>query len=96
MKVDLTYFKKNGKFYTNESYETYNDNIYDIWDEVTRKIDSNNLPGITRNNFIVLVSVPDLRNNTLKLLNLDILLDSVNVEGNAFGNITIGNGNIIS
>lgn len=97
MKVELTYFKYNGTYYSSGSYVTEETDWDDIYFEVRRKIKNGKLPGLTigSNNFIILMNVPNHLNNIMKLLNLPES-NGVNVDGNFDGTAVIGNGNIVN
>ena len=58
-KVELTYFKKNGKYYSFGSYKTNKDNLYDIWDEVKDMKLKSKLPGIYGNEWIISIDIPN-------------------------------------
>lgn len=97
MLVELTYFKKTGKYYTNTDYMTDETELDDIYYEVSRKIKNNKLPGLVNgaSNFIVLVNVPSF-SGSMKLLNLLSEDDGINIGGNASGTFVRGNGNIVN
>lgn len=61
MKVELTYFKPNGKWYADGEYETTIEVLYRIWEEVEAKLNSKTLPGLMEGHspFVVLVDVPE-------------------------------------
>ena len=69
MKVNLTYFKDTGKFYSSGAFD-YGGELYEIWNVVKLKQETGNLPGLTENHgeFIVLVDVPEHENNHPKLI----------------------------
>jgi len=60
MRVNLTYFKETGKYYSEGHYNTSTADLFSIWDEVRRMRIFKTLPGliIGHSNFIVLVDVP--------------------------------------
>jgi len=60
MKVNLVYFKQNGKYYTEGSYESLKQRLYEIHDEVRTLLRIKLLPGLMNghSNFIVSVDVP--------------------------------------
>lgn len=63
MRVNLTYFKYSGKYYSEGSYETSSDSLLDIWEEVRKKVKEGNLPGLVRGagrDFYIIVDVPDV------------------------------------
>ena len=70
MKVELTYFKWSGKFYTTGEYETKIVSLFDIWSEVQRMWDKGELPGLTHGTgaSITLVEVPEHPHNHPYLL----------------------------
>lgn len=61
MKVELTYFKRNGKYYTHGNYETEEIGLLEIWDEIKAMKADGKQPGLVdgATEFIVLVDVPD-------------------------------------
>lgn len=59
-RVNLTYFKDIGKYYSEGAYISKCVTLQDIWDEVREKRKTNTLPGInSERRFITLVQVPD-------------------------------------
>lgn len=60
MKVQLTYFKDTGKFYSEGSYETDKAPLYEIWDEVREMIKQGTRPGLAKgcHEFHTLINVP--------------------------------------
>ena len=56
-KVQLTYFKSTGKYYTQGKYHTEQDNMLEVIEEVKILKKFNDLPGITCNDMIILVEV---------------------------------------
>lgn len=64
-RVDLTYFRTTGKFYSEGSYETTVQHLWQIWEEVDRMRRERRLPGLQEghSNYIVLVDVPDHEHN---------------------------------
>jgi len=72
----------------------------DIWVELKSKMVKGHFPGLSihldKSDFVVLVSVPNHKDNELKLLNLDNSdNDNIHVGGNVYGQIIHGNGNIV-
>jgi len=65
MKVNLTYYKPSGKYYSEGSYETNQKHLFEIWDEVRAMGRLGQLPGITtdRNYFTISVDVPEHEHN---------------------------------
>ena len=61
MKVNLIYFKRTGKFYSEGTYETKETNLGNIWEEVSTMRNNKNLPGLVVgcSDFIVSIDVPD-------------------------------------
>ena len=60
-KVELTYFKKSGKYYSEGEFVVYNDcSLIDIWNQVEALQELGSLPGLTEGTreFIILVNVP--------------------------------------
>jgi len=62
--VNLTYFKKSGKYYTCGEYVSSEKELNEIWDEVKEMALSGNLPGLARSNepkteFNILINVPN-------------------------------------
>jgi len=57
LKVKLTYFKTNGKYYTKEEYTTSKCDLYEIWEEVEAFQKQGILPGLFGgvSEFIILV-----------------------------------------
>lgn len=60
MLVKLTYFKISGKYYSESSYITHNEHLFQIWNEVEQKLSIARLPGLMvgHSPFHVLVDVP--------------------------------------
>lgn len=65
MKVNLIYFKLNGKFYGEGTYETQHTNLGDIFEEVLHMQSASRLPGLRNGHseFIALVDVPEHEHN---------------------------------
>lgn len=61
MKVELTYFKPSGKYYSSGEYDTDPKPLFRIFEEVADKARTRNLPGLMvgHSEFIVLVEVPE-------------------------------------
>lgn len=70
--VKLTYFKRNGKYYCDGEYEALvGFSLLNIWDQVERRRESGNLPGLAHGagrEFIILVQAPDHPNAHPKLI----------------------------
>ena len=68
LKVNLTYFKKTGKFYSSGNFLICADTpLHVIWDIVAHKSVDGNLPGLQfsphAHDFIISVDVPDHKSN---------------------------------
>ena len=65
MKVQLTYFKESGKYYSDGSYDTGKEGLDDIWDEVRTMWHNRELPGLVEGHgyFIVSIDVPEHKIN---------------------------------
>jgi len=60
MKVELTYFKKSGKYYTTGEYETDKDYLHEIFIEVRQMMCDGDCPGLNgAGEFTVLIDVPE-------------------------------------
>ena len=72
MTVKLSYFKHNGKWYTDAEYETNQTQLFEIWDEVSRMRDMGQLPGLIKGHspFLVLVDAPDYPYRHLHIVGL--------------------------
>lgn len=70
MKVNLTYFRKGGKYYSEGSYETTRAELFEIHNEVRRMLEMRSCPGLIKNhsNFIVSVDVPEHPHNHPRLV----------------------------
>lgn len=70
-KVKLTYFKQSGKNYSSGEYHSYKKDMFEIIEEVNRKIKRGGLPGLVEgcSEFIVLVDVSDHPHNCSRLCN---------------------------
>ena len=71
MKVNLIYFKPNGKFYSEGSFETEERHLFEIWNEVDVLVRTKTLPGLTEGagGYIVLIDVPEHPHNHPHLCN---------------------------
>jgi hypothetical protein len=75
-KVELTYFKKSGKYYTEGEYYADDDQtLNQVWDDVKEMRAGGRLPGLSlrdaeggHDEFIVLVNAPGHAHNHPKLL----------------------------
>jgi hypothetical protein len=45
MKVQLTYFKSGGKYYSDGEYETEKEQLWEIWDEIREMLKKGKKPG---------------------------------------------------
>jgi hypothetical protein len=70
-KVTLTYFKKSGKLYSEGSYMTTKEWMWQISDEVKEMQQSNTLPDINGNEWIIHIDVEDSHPNGYPCLILD-------------------------
>lgn len=72
MRVELTYFKPSGKYYTEGSFDVTDDtDLSDIWDEVRQMRKDSELPDLSlgsAQDFHVLVNVPQHPHDHPKLL----------------------------
>ena len=70
MRVELDYFKNNGKYYTSGSYDTDLEDLTDIWSEIRSMGARQVLPGlhIGHSEVIVSVDVPNHPHNHPKLI----------------------------
>lgn len=70
MRVELDYFKNNGKYYTSGSYDTDLEDLTDIWSEIRSMGERQVLPGlhIGHSEVIVSVDVPNHSYNHPKLI----------------------------
>lgn len=64
-RVQLTYFKDSGKFYTEGEYMSKKLNMFEIFEEVEHMLAAGSRPGLVhgRNEFYVVVNVPDHPHN---------------------------------
>lgn len=69
MRVELTYFKLGGKFYTSDCYNTTHEHLEDVWDEVREALSLGRLPGLCEGakEFIVLINAPEHKGNHPRL-----------------------------
>jgi len=65
MKVKLTYFKTSGKYYSDGEYNTTQDTMHGIWQEVRLMRTMGKLPGLVDgcSEFITSVDVPEHKYN---------------------------------
>ncbi len=65
MKVKLTYFKNDGKYYSTGEYETQWKEMYQIFEQVKKLAELRKLPGLIEDHsyFHVLIDVPEHDNN---------------------------------
>jgi len=58
--VQLTYFKKNGKYYSDGKYTSYKQELFEIWEEINNLKENGNLPGLSPGprEFHILIEVP--------------------------------------
>lgn len=70
MKIKLTYFRKGGKYYSDDEYETSFKDLYDVWDEVREKRRMGVLPGLMKDacEFIILIDAPEHEHNHPRLI----------------------------
>lgn len=70
MKVQLTYFKSTGKYYSEGEYETKKEHLHDIWDEVRGMIKQGTRPGLIKgtHEFHTLVNVHGRRHEHPRLI----------------------------
>lgn len=64
-RVQLTYFKDSGKFYTEGEYMSKKLNMFEIFEEVEHMLAAGSRPGLVsgRNEFYAVVNVPDHPHN---------------------------------
>lgn len=69
-KVQLDYFKKSGKWYSEGSYYTEFSDLYEIFKEVRQKLKKGKRPGLVDavNEFHVLITVPEHEFNIPQLI----------------------------
>ena len=60
-KVNLTYFKQSGKYYSQGGYNSQKEDLQDIFDEAEDMWNRRRLPGLMEDHspFITLIEVPD-------------------------------------
>jgi len=67
MRIELTYFRPNGKYYTEMDYDCkeLHTALYEYWNHILKLKLAGNLPGLIKgpHNFIILVEVPDHPHN---------------------------------
>jgi len=70
MKVELTYFKASGKYYSSGSFETAHKPLFEVWEEVEEMLDRGKRPGLIdgHSDFTVLIEVPEHEHNHPHLL----------------------------
>ncbi len=70
MKVELTYFKTGGKYYSEGTYETEYPDLFDVWSEVRDLLKVGMLPGLCdgAKDFIVLINAPEHEHNHPRLV----------------------------
>lgn len=68
-KVLLTYFKKNGKYYSEGFYDTECQDMIEVIEEVRNKRIINDLPGVCCADFIILIEVEVNINSTASSFN---------------------------
>ena len=73
MKVNLTYFKDGGKYYSSGSYTTDEVLLYRIFREVRAKVEAGKLPGLCDGaKFITLIDVPEHEHNHPRLIMVEV------------------------
>jgi hypothetical protein len=73
MRIELTYFKNTGKYYTDSEYFSKTEDWIDIMDEIKNLVSRGQCPGLIdcapgTNEFYVLVNIPDHKYNVPKLI----------------------------
>lgn len=70
MRVELVYFKKNGKFYGRGVYEVEPQPLYKVWEEIEQLLEKGKRPGLNdgQSGFHVLINVPEHEHNHPHLL----------------------------
>ena len=70
LKVNLTYFKDTGKYYSEGSYLTKVTDLNKIWNDVIQMARMKRLPDLVKDHsdFIILINVPDHPNDHPKLI----------------------------
>lgn len=58
--VNLTYFRKSGKYYTEGKYTSYKQHLFEIWEEVANLRNNGKLPGLIEGSkeYNILIEVP--------------------------------------
>lgn len=54
--IELQYFKRNGKYYTEGKYKTDKEQMHEIHDEINDMKKKNNLPGVSGGDYIIYVN----------------------------------------
>jgi hypothetical protein len=72
-KVNLTYFKTSGKYYSEGEYNSVLEELYEIWYEVLTMSNDGILPGLVKakrnpREFYILIDVPDHPDRHLHLI----------------------------
>lgn len=64
-KVDLTYFKQTGKYYTNGDYLSSKEHLFEVFVEVQEFLNHRTLPGLCKNHspYYVVINVPSHNHN---------------------------------
>ena len=70
MKVQLTYFKTTGKYYSQGEYETEHESLIEIWHEVRGMLYQGKRPGLVDGHdaFHILIQVADHPQDHLRLM----------------------------
>lgn len=65
MRVELTYFKTNGKYYSSGDYKTKKQHLWEIWEEVREMQKEKKLPGLVdgHSEFHITIDVPEHPHN---------------------------------
>ena len=61
LKVNLTYFKESGKYYSGGSYQSEHKALYEIWEDVEKMLSQGKRPGLVNGSdgFHVSIEVPE-------------------------------------
>lgn len=61
IKVNLTYFKKSGKYYSGGSYQVEHKGLYEIWEDIEKMLLQGKRPGLMDgfDGFHVLIRIPE-------------------------------------
>ena len=61
LKVNLTYFKKSGKYYSSGFYYSERKALYEIWEDVEKMLSEGKRPGLVDgfSGFHLLIEVPE-------------------------------------